>query len=92
MILGKCHERQEIPLAFLSLLFEYELKYHCLNVRINSGDDVTISCKNLVNFCWVTPEIMELISVRQVQHSQKQAYFIEYLRTYWTDFRNIFTV
>jgi len=21
-------------------------------VRTNSGDDVAISCKNLVNFCW----------------------------------------
>jgi len=40
-----------------------ELHYHCLNVRINSGDDVATSCKNLVNFCLVTPEIIELICV-----------------------------
>jgi len=91
LILGKCHERRLIPLAFFALSFENEL-YHCLDVRVNSGDDVAISCKNLVNFCLVTPEIMELISERQVRQGQKQACFVEYLRTYWTDFRNIFTI
>jgi len=64
LILGKCHERRLIPLAFFALLLENELQYHCLNVRINSSDNVATSCKNLVNFCWaVTPEIMELICV-----------------------------
>jgi len=37
--------------------------YHCLNVHINSGDDVATSCENLVNFCWVTPETTGLICV-----------------------------
>jgi len=31
------------------------------NVRANSGDDLAILCKNLVNFCGVIPEEMELI-------------------------------
>jgi len=61
LILGKCHERRLIPLAFFALSFEKELQYRCLNVRTNSEDDVAILCKNLVNFCLVTPEIMELI-------------------------------
>jgi len=61
LILGKCHERRLIPLAFFALSFENELLYQCLNVRVNSRDDVAISCKNLVNFCRVTPKIMELI-------------------------------
>ena len=61
LILGKCHERQLISLAFFALSFENELQYHCLNVCVNSGDDVAISCKNLVNFCPSTPEKMELI-------------------------------
>ena len=61
LILGKCHERQLIPLAFFALSFENELQYHCLNVCVNSGDDVAILCKNLVNFCPSTPEKMELI-------------------------------
>ena len=55
LILGIFHERQLIPLAFFALSFENELQYHCLNVRANCGDDVAISCKNLVNFCLVTP-------------------------------------
>jgi len=62
---GGCHGNQLIlgliPLAFFALSYENELQYHCLNVHANSGDDVDISCKKLVNFCLVTPEIMELI-------------------------------
>ena len=53
LILRKWHERRLIPLAFLALSFENELQYHCLNVRANSGDDVAIWCKNVVNFCQV---------------------------------------
>ena len=34
-----------------------ELQYHYLDVRINSGDDRATSCKNLMNFCPVTPEM-----------------------------------
>ena len=56
LILVKCHERR-----MHSLHFENELQCHCLNVRVNSGDDVAISCKNLVNFCRVSLEITELI-------------------------------
>ena len=37
--------------------------YRYLNVRINRGDDVATWCKNVVNFCLVNPEIMELICV-----------------------------
>ena len=36
---------------------------------------VAISCKNLVNFCLVSPEIMELIWERQVRHGQKTGVF-----------------
>ena len=61
LFLGKYHERQLIPLAFFALSFINELQYHYLNVHANSGDDVAISCKDLVNFCLVTPEIIELI-------------------------------
>jgi len=63
LILVKCHERRLIPLAFFALSLENELQYHCLHVCINSGDDVAISYKNLVNYCLVTPEIVELIYV-----------------------------
>jgi len=63
LILVKCHERRLIPLAFFALSLENESQYHYLNVCVNSGDDVATSCKNLVKFCLVTPEIMELICV-----------------------------
>ena len=74
-ILVKCHESWLIPLAFFALSFVNELQYHCLNVRANSGDDVAISCTNLVNFFLVTPEIMELIWECQVRHGQKTGVF-----------------
>jgi len=61
-MLGKCHECRLKALAFFALFLENELQYHCLNVCINSGDNVATSCKNLVN-CRVTPEITELICV-----------------------------
>jgi len=60
--LVKCHERRLIPLAFFALSFENELQCHCLSVRVTSERDLAIWCKNLVNFCRVTPEIIELIS------------------------------
>jgi len=58
---GKYHERRLIPLAFFARSLENELQYHCLCVRFYSGDDVATSCKNLVNVCRITPEIMGLI-------------------------------
>jgi len=47
LILVKCHERRLIPLAFFALSFKIELQCHCLNVSVNSGDDVAISCKKI---------------------------------------------
>jgi len=38
----------------------------CLAVRVNSGDDGATSCKNVVNFCLITPEITGLSHVRLV--------------------------
>jgi len=61
IILLKCYQCRLIPLAFIALVLENELQYHGLAMRINSGDDVATSCKNLVNLGLVTPEIMELI-------------------------------
>ena len=58
-----------------TVLFKNELQCHCLNVHTNSGDDVAISCNNLVNFCRVTTEIMELIWERQVWNGQKTGVF-----------------
>jgi len=75
LILVKCHECWLIPLPFFELSLENDLQYHCLDVHVNSRDDVATSCKNLVNFFRVTPEIMELIGERQVRHGQKAGIF-----------------
>jgi len=42
---------------------------------INSVNDASISCENVVKFGPVTPELTELICERQVQHSQKTGAF-----------------
>jgi len=93
IILQKCYQRRLIPLAFVVLVLEYELQYHGLAARINSANDASISCENFVKFGPVTPELTELICEHQVGPTtrQKLTYFVEYLRTYWTDFRNLFT-
>jgi len=63
LILGKCHERRLIPLIFVALSLENEMQYHCFDVCINSVGDVATSYKNVVNFCLVTREIMEIICI-----------------------------
>jgi len=52
-------------------VLENELKYYNLAVRINRGDDVATSSKNLVNFWTVTAEMTGLICECQVRHGQK---------------------
>jgi len=49
--------------------------YRYLNVRINSINDASISCENLVKFGPVTPELTELICERLVRHGQKTGVF-----------------
>jgi len=66
IMLRKCYQRRLIPLAFVALVLENELQYHGLAVCVNSGDDGATLCKNVVNFCLVTPEITGLICVRLV--------------------------
>jgi len=57
LILVKFHKRQLMTLAFFALSLKNELLYHCLYVH----SDMAILCKNLVNFCRVTSEMMEFI-------------------------------
>jgi len=49
--------------CILCTAFQNELQYHYLDVLINSGNNGATSCKNLVNFCLVTPEMIELICI-----------------------------
>jgi len=80
-----------LPPTLIALAFRNEMGYRYLNVRINSLNDVSISCENFVKFSLVTPELTELINVRY-DTAKKLAYLVEYLRIYWTDFRNLFTI
>jgi len=63
LISGESNERRVIQPAFFALSYQDEVHYHYLDVRINSGDDGATSCKNLVNFCLITPDITGLICV-----------------------------
>jgi len=48
-------------------------RYH--NERINSVNDVSVSCKKFVNFSPVSPELTELICERLVRHGEKTGVF-----------------
>ena len=45
-----------------------------------------------MNFGQVTPEKIGLICELFVRHGKKLAYLVEYLRIYWTDFDDLFTI
>jgi len=90
-MLQKRYQRRLIPLAFIALKLENELQYRGLAERIKSANDASISCENFVKFGPVTSELTVLICERQVRHSQKLAFFVEYLLIYLTDFHSLFT-
>jgi len=66
--------------------------YHYLYERINSINDASILCKNIVNFGPVITEKMGLICYLFYDMAKKLAYLVEYLRIYWTDFYDLFTI
>jgi len=75
----------------LDLLNEYYYYYYYyyLHKGINTGDDAATSCKNLVNFSAVTPEITFLIYVYVcLAIGRKSVYDLHssrsYLQTRWT--------
>jgi len=59
--------------AFIALSFRNGMGYRYVNLCVNSIDDASISCENLVKFCPATSELTGLICERQVglRHSQK---------------------
>ena len=98
---GRCHGNQFCGKivaklltnpALFTLSFRNGMEYRYLYVRINSINDASISCENLVKFGPVTPELTELICKCQVRHSQKLVHLVEYLWMYRTDFCNLFTI
>jgi len=54
--------------------------------------NATISCKILVKIGPVVSAENRLTDGNRVECSRGSAYFDEYLRIYWTDFRNLFTI
>jgi len=91
-MLQKRYQRRLISLASIALMLENELQYHGLAERSKSTNDASMSRENFVKFGPVSSELTILICKRQVRHSQKLAFFVEYLSMYWTNFRNLFTV
>ena len=66
-----------------------------MNVRINCDDGVATSCKILVKFGSVTPEITrveaEFLQQRGNKLGKKSAYLIEYRNKYWANLLVIFS-
>jgi len=81
-----------LPPALIALAFQNGIGYRYLNVRVDSANHFSISCKNFVKFDPVTPEKTGLICELFLRHGKKLAYLVEYLRIYWTDFYNLFTI
>ena len=81
-----------LPPALIALSFQKIMSYRYLNVSINSVNDASISCENFVQFGPATSELRGLICELQIRHGQKLAHLVEYIRTYWTDFCNLFTI
>ena len=82
IMLQKRYQRRLIPLAIIAVMLENELQYHGLAERSKSANDASISGENVVKFGPVISELTVLICERQVLHSQKLAFFVEYLLIY----------
>jgi len=51
------------PPALISLSIQNGMGYRYINVRVNSANNASISCKNCVNFGPVTPKKTGLICI-----------------------------
>jgi len=68
LILRENTESRLISPAFFALPFHNELQYHYLDACINRGGDDTKSCKNLVKFCLLMPQMTGLICIPMYSH------------------------
>jgi len=55
-----------LPPVRIALSIQNRMGYRDLNVRVISANDVSIPCKNYVNFGPVTPEKTGLICIRNI--------------------------
>ena len=62
-----------------------------MNNQVNSANDPSTSCTNMVNFGPVTPEIevWEICTFQMIR--QKSAYLTEYLNNYWSELHQHFS-
>jgi len=62
-----------------------------MDKQVNSANDPSTLCTNMVNFDPVTPEIevWEMCTFEMIP--QKSAYLTEYLNYYWTDLHQRFS-
>jgi len=63
-------ENGKLP-SFVALAFRDGMGYRYLNVRVNSVNDASISCKNFVNFGPETAELPGIIRKLLIRHGQK---------------------
>jgi len=76
-----------LPPAFIALSI---CRY--LNVRVNSTNDASVSCKNFCEHWSSNSRENGAHLYTFLRHGKKLAYLIKYLRIYWTDFYNFFTI
>ena len=94
---GRCHgnqfcEKWQLP-SFVVLVFGNGMGYRYLNVvSINSVNDACISCKKFRELWSSNSRVDRALLWTSGMTRPKIAYLVEYLRIYWTDFHNLFTV
>ena len=64
-----------LPPELIAMAFRNGMGYRYLSVHINSVNDVSISCKNFVNFGPITPEETGLIYELFLRHGNKTGVF-----------------
>jgi len=80
-----------LPPAFITLSIQNGMGYRDLNVCVNSTNDASISCKNVVNFGPVTPEKTGLICIFFTTW-QKTDIFSQISQDIVDRFLNLFTI
>jgi len=80
------------PIYFVAMPFGNGMGSRLVYAKYNSNTNGTITCKILVKIGSVVLAENRLTDGNCVACSRGSAYFVEYLRIYWTDFHNLFTI
>ena len=68
--------QNHLPPVLIALPFRNGMRYHNLNKRVNSVNDVSILYENFMKFGPVTPELTLLICERQLRQAKKLIIFM----------------